>query len=517
MSGLGALWYADRCALLNDLRRVLRSPGRITVWIVYALSVAGLVFGRLILSRFGAPARAADIARADYFACALMATLALSLALGFGAIGIFRSRAEARFIIGSRIAAPLAIAYLQARESLARGRRLIFSFVYFILVFGPQRIGLLTVLADVVLIFAVVCAAAAIVVPRRLLARPAGIACMVAGLPLALLALAPALRDAVERSVLPLPPLASARILALLPAWHPGRLLLEAQPLALIAVVCVAAAAILLLASAGRDAYPELYALSMARIDRLERWRQRRSGPRAGAAPRAPAAAVAPAPRGSWIFVWKSVVEFRRRTPLPYVVGGAALWCVAGFAGARFIAASDGELFGALLALLVNVMLIAGIGAANGIAAEIRRPLFWLSATPLFERFCALALASIWRTVATLELIAAGYAAGGGSVLDTLLLGAGLPVLAALLAATGFAAFALFPSDADWRGPVAALRLLASLALLAPPAVLYALGATLGGAPLVGLGASSLLALIEAGALIGIAAWRLDGRVDRLA
>ena len=86
-----------------------------------------------------------------------------------------------------------------------------------------------------------------------------------------------------------------------------------------------------------------------------------------------------------------------------------------------------------------------------------------------------------------------------------------------LLAATGFAAFALFPSDADWRGPVAALRLLASLALLAPPAVLYALGATLGGAPLVGLGASSLLALIEAGALIGIAAWRLDGRVDRLA
>jgi hypothetical protein len=179
---------------------------------------------------------------------------------------------------------------------------------------------------------------------------------------------------------------------------------------------------------------------------------------------------------------------------------------------------SNGEvaLFSALIGVTVNVMLLVGISATSALSNEIRRPLFWLASAPLFDRLCALALARIWRTIATLEIVAAGYAAGGGGFVETLVIAAGLPALVALLAAVGFAVYALYPSTADWRGPVAALRLFVSIVLLAPVLALYFLVAAFS-SPVIALGAVVALALLEAAALLGIAAWRLDGHVDRLA
>jgi hypothetical protein len=161
-------------------------------------------------------------------------------------------------------------------------------------------------------------------------------------------------------------------------------------------------------------------------------------------------------------------------------------------------------------------MVVVGVGASSTLASEVRRPLFWLSPTPLFERLSALLLARIWQTVLLFEFAAAGIALGGGRPIQTLLFALGLPVLAALLAGVGFAAFALFPSAADARGPVALLRIGFSLVILIPPLALDAVGSALFGAALPALTAAALVALIEAGALVGIAAWRLDGHVDRL-
>jgi hypothetical protein len=521
VSALRALAYADWRALVNDVRRGVRSPGRITIWLGY-LAFLGFFFWSRAAARgpgsdFG---RAADVARADYFICALLATLVLSMASGLGAVGIFRSRAEARFIIGSPVPAPLAIAYLQAREALARGLRLLFSFIYFIILFGPRQVGLVAVAVDVILGFAIVSAAAAVAVPRRLLPRPAGIACALVCLPLAVLALAPAVRDAVEHAPLPLPQPLAGRILAIVPAWHPGHILLEPRPLWLIPVLAIAAGAIAFLASAGRDAYPELYALSMARIDRLDRLRQRPGETVVARAALRGSRNAVPAPSGVLVFVWRSVVEFGRRTKREYVVGGAVLCCIAGFVAAR-IEKADGEAFFATLAgVVVNVIVfigIIGITATNTIAGEIRRPLFWLAQAPLFERLCALALARIWSTIVTLELGALSFALGGGSALGTIFFALALPVLVALLAAVGFATFALFPGPVDLRGPVTVLRLALSTVLLIPPFVLAVLVDWLFDAALLGLVLAALLAIVEAGALIGIAAWRLDGHVDRLA
>lgn len=512
MNGLRALFYADARSLVNDVRRALRSPGRLALWLVYAAAIALFVASRGQSGRFAA-ARSADLVRADYFMSALLATLAFALAGGRGAIGIFRSRAEARFIIGSPVPAPLALAYLQAREALAQGRRLLFALVYFLFAFGPRSIGPLGMVADAVFVAATVCTAAAIVVPRRLLPPAAGIACAVVGTPLVLLALLPSIRDTVAGAPMPVP--FASRILAAIPAWHPGSVLLAPHPIWLIAVLAVAGAAVAVLACAGRDAYPELYALSVVRIDQLARRRLRRTAAAGPAIAQRSAVRTLPAPAGVLIFGWKSAIEFGRRRRPAVIGGGAVLAAAGGFVLARLTAADDGTPFVLLVGGFSNVLLVVGVGALNEIGREIRRPLFWLASTPLFERLCALALARIWPTVAAVELAAAGFALGGGTPGKTLILALGLPALVVLVAAVGFAAFALFPSSADSRGPVAVLRLVLSGAALLPPLVVFAAVAAFID-PALGLGTSIVLAAIEAGGLIGIAAWRLDGFVDRL-
>jgi hypothetical protein len=495
----------------------------LAIWCFYGVGLGFFTWSRSIVRRHaGGGGGSPDLVSADFFVCTLLVTIAVSLATGMGALGIFRSRAEARFIIGSPVPAPLAIAYLQTREALAIGARFLLTFVYFVLFFGPRHIGAVAIIADLLLVGAMFAAAAAVVVPRRLLRGPAAIVCAVTGSVGAIASAAPVLRDAVGNLPLALPaPLVSA-VLRIVPAVHPGRVLVEPNPVWLLGVIALAAGAIAILASAGRDAYPELYALSIARIDRIERWRARRSGAtlaeRVSRAPRStgrPATAFLGAPPGVLILVWKSIVEFRRQKQMAYIAGGAAGWCVVGFAAARLLAADD-ALFAAVTGAAINIMLVIGISATSSIAAEVRRPLFWLADSFLFERLASLGIAQAWRPVLSLELVALGFAAGGGNGIDLLLMVIGLPALVVLLVGVGFAAFAMFPSAADWRGPVMALRLGAAAVAIIPPFVVFGVGAAITGLAAASLLAAALIALIEACALVGIAAWRLDGRIDRL-
>jgi hypothetical protein len=528
---LGALVYADWRVLVNDARRVLRSPGRLALWALYAVGFICLMATRADIGRrhhSAPPGRVlqqavtpggADTLRADYFMCVLLVVLAVALVSGAGAIGIFRSRAEARFVIGSPVAAPLAIAYLQARESLSQGTRILVSFLYFIFVFGPRQLGPIAVAADLVFVIAMIGAAAAVVVPRRLLPPPAGIICAVVGVPLGLLALAPAVRDAVTQSPLPLPAIFT-QVAAAIPAWHPGYVLLDPQPQPLLIVLGVAATAIAILASSGRDAYPELYALSIARMDHSERrqlrWTSNAATPKAtpAKAVRDRVRSVPGPPAGVLVIVWKSVVEFRRGTTRGLVIGGAIAWCIAGFSLAHVDASVGASV---IFTGIANVLIFSGLAATSTLAAEIRRPLFWLAPSPLFDRLCALAVGRTWRTVFTLELSAVGFAAGGGGLNATLALAVAFPVLALLQTGAGFAVFALFPSAGDARGPAMMLRLIVAFVMLAPPLVAFGIVVLGFGVPITaGIGAAVVIAFVEAGALVGLAAWRLDGHVDRL-
>ncbi len=89
--------------------------------------------------------------------------------------------------------------------------------------------------------------------------------------------------------------------------------------------------------------------------------------------------------------------------------------------------------------------------------------------------------------------------------------------LLGLTRAVGVAVFALLPNALDQRGPAVLLRLVVAYALVAPPAALAAGAGWLTGSLLAACAVGLVLAAAEAGVLLGFAAWRLAGRVDRLA
>ncbi len=513
MNDLGTLLYADWRTLINDVRRALRSPGRIVLWTFYGLSIVFFFVSRALYRNVrGGSGAFSDTARADYLVCALIGAIALALAFGNGRIGIFRSRAEARFIVGSRMPAAVAIVYLQARESLGRALRFLSSLVYLGFILGPRHLAPFAVLADFALIIALLAAAGAINAPRRLASQSWAIVCTIVGIPLALAAIAPALRD----SLLVFPLSANiVEIRRILPQLHPGNVLLVPSPLPIVAALALAATAIAVLAAAGRDAYPELYALSLAGIDRTEVLATR-FGRRKVAVEPAAVVARLPAPPGVMIIVWKSIVEFRRTyATIRAVVIGAAIWVALGFGLARFGAGDISRFWATLFVVAFGLLFFWSVSATTALATEVRRPLFWLSTATLFERLMALCAARIWRATFTFELVTAGFLAGGGAPLGALALGVVMPAFVALMTSIGFAAFALMPNASDERGPGSGLRVIVAFFLLIPVgAIGGVVGAFFGALP--SFAAMTVFMLAEAFTLVGAATWRIDGRIDRL-
>ncbi|GAC1408784.1 MAG: hypothetical protein NVSMB64_17360 [Candidatus Velthaea sp.] len=511
MNDVRALAYADWRALVNGVRTIRASPGRLVAWLLYVILIAAFIVTRAI-----APAQrvTADLARADYLMCLLAAGLLLSFAFGRSGWGLFRSRVEAHFIVGSPIRAPLAASYLLARDSIARMSRTMTSSVYALFIFAPRSIGGWQAASDVVLIAALLIAGSAILVPRQLVTGAKSAVLAIAGAAIAALAALPAIRDAVVGYSLfaPLAPVA-----ARLPAWHPGLVLLTWNAVWVVAAIVAAVAALAWLALVAHDAYPELFALSVARIDDAKRVSARRGSARAAAGSALPVVSAGAAPRGVLAYVWKSAVEYRRRFSVRALAAIAAGGLGAGYAFARLSRVDDGALFGAFFGVVVTSTIVFSSVAARALAAELRRPMFWLSPAWLIERIGALAVGRWWPSASCAVLAAIGFTAGGGSLVQVLALGVGLPALFFLVNAIGFASFALMPKEMDQRGPLALARIALAYALIVPPVGVFGAATLALDAPLPGLLGATLIGAVEAAALLGFAAWRLDGRIDRLA
>ena len=508
LAQIRALMFADWCALQTNINRIRRSPGRCFLWCAYALSLIVLTVTRAFI---GSSARPTSVLyQADSIVGAVVIAFGYSLVSGRTAIALFRTRVEARFIIGSLVRAPLAIAYLQSREALSAALRYSFVFVYVLFIVAPRSVGVVTALADLVLSIGIFAAGATLAVLRRLLGRGAGFAWAIVGIALCMLAAAPLARDAVVQLPAYVPPAFAVWILAVIPPWHPGSVLLAPDPRVFAGIITIALAGVCALAAAGRDAYPELYAFAVARIELREFARP--SAVRAAVAMHRPAFVI-PAP-GALAFVWKSVIEFRRTVRTAYAAGGALTLVVAGFGAAHFFGPHD-DIFPTALAIFANLLVLSGNQLALRLAVELRRPLFWLAPDSLFKRFCGLAVGQTWQRTLASILVGVGYGLGGGSLNRLLLLWLAIPAFIVLVTATGFAAFALFPNVADQRGPAVALRSFSSVLLLIPPAVVFVVAGVLI-APRVGLIGATLLAFVESGCLIGFAARQLDGRIDRV-
>ena len=515
MTTLGALFYADARSFVNQLREIRRAPGRALFWLVFALVVVAMIVFRAVRAT-----HAAGFTRGfgngfvvDMLACIGVLAFGLVLAAGDRYAGLFAHPAEARFIIDSPATPFIATIYVQARQIARGGARQAIGLFYFAVVYLPATLPPASLIRDLILLAGVAGLIAAVPLARQLLARrfvppatAAGIACILAGL-------IPPLRFAAIQLSRTLPQ--AAWLARHLPRWHPGRILLApagAQYAAIGLALACTCALFAYVALAARDAYPELYELSMKRIARTERlrgrpfaWAMRSTG-----APVRAASVMTGAPPGVAIFLWRAWTEYRRTNSVRATGVETALLLVAGYALGRLAQLTDPEPLVAFAWSLGNIVFIIAVMRSAMLATELRRPLFWLSGATLFERLCALAVAQSWRLIGWCLLAGIGLAAARASA--TLVAAALVTGPSALLLAVaiGYASYALLPNNIDQRGPLLFVRLMLGYILIVPPIAAGIVFGLFGHAVLGALGIAAGVTLLEAGVLVGFAAWRLD-------
>ena len=519
MNDLTALTYADRRAFVNGLAAIRRRPWRAVLWALWIATIAA--FAWLRTSHPAAPVRGfslGELAVQDVWICGMIVLFGVVLAAGSARMtGFFSSRAEALMLVRAPTPAPLVTVYLQLRTL---GLTLVRSFArlaYLILIAVPVDAGPLGLAREVLFLGAATVAVVSVPLPRALARGRWRLACVAAGSAIALLGALPLVRDGLLLTHAP-----SAIALAQrLPAWHPGMLLAAVAhgdliPVAMTFAVALAAGAIFTLAA--RDAYPELYALSLARIE----WRERTDARNGRIAPRialkrAPSAAHGRVPRGALALIWIEALTWTRRVP-PALSALVAVVAIAVGAGLALFARQNNTLGAAITFFIIVANITIAFASAAGVrlAPDLRRPLFWLGEASLYARLAAWGYASLWRDAIVVLLAGAGYVTVAGRWPLPATLVAGTLALLILTRAVGLAVFALVPNALDQRGPAVGLRLLLAYALVAPAAAPAFLAAIVtGSAPIAAL-VGLLGAIGEAALLLAFAAWRLAGRVDRL-
>ena len=515
MNEIGALLYADSRTVVNAIRDIRRSRGRIVIWVLAAV----LFVSWMALRAHNPMRRVANVgatAQADLFACVAIGAFGFFLARGSRFVGLFANATEARWIVSLPVSPFAAALYVQVRALITGGARFVLALAIFSAFYLPSGLSNAEVLRDTFFELLALLATGAVLLPRRLAHGPAAAACTVAGYACIALAAIPLLRDAAFAFHVPW--LGAARSL---PAWHPGTVLIEPlgahSVLVGAAMLAIAAAALAALGLAARNALPELYALSIERLERSgggKRLPFARFG--AGREPRVrvhrPSVANASrVPGGVAVFVWKAWTEYRRRATTRGTVLEAAGLILAGYVAGRLLGSTHPAVW-VSIAVVVGQLEITFLSMTAGIsvAAELRRPVFWLSDASLAERLAGLLAGRVWRAAAWFGLFALGLASGHARLAPKLFALVTGPALLVLCVAIGFAAFAAFPNDVDQRGPLTVLRMYVSYLVVLPPvAAGVAAGYVLHSVPL-GLSIIAAGALAEAALLVAFAARRLD-------
>lgn len=516
MTTLRALLYADARSFVNQLREIRRSPARAVLWLFFGILIAAMIVLRVMRASRG-PATPAghDVGdfRTDAIVCGILLLLGVVIATGNRYAGLFAHPAEARFIIGSPATPFVATLYVQARQILLGSVRQAFGLLYAALIYLPEALPAVALVRDIVLILVAFMLIAAVPLARQLLARPFVPLAIAAGTIAICVAPLPLIRDAVT-TFAPATPVGN--ILARLPAFHPGRILLAdagIQFAAIAALLACAAGLFVYVARGARDAYPELYELSMKRIARTERLRGGIVMAALQRTPRGPERSESlarGAPPGVAIFIWRAWTEYRRTNSVRSTTIETAVLLGGSYAIARLTAATEPETVIALAAPFVNIAFIIAFMRSASLASELRRPMFWLSGATLFERLCALAVAQGWRIIGWCLLAGIGLAAGNAPAPIVVACAIAGPALVLLAGAIGYASYALLPFDVDQAGPLRLFRLLIGYALVVPPIAAGIAVAIFERVTVVALGAASATTLLEAAVLLGFAAWRLD-------
>ncbi len=520
MSALWALSFADRRALRNVLRTLRRRPGRLAFWSLYLISMLGVAVMKLLPFPGRTAPTAVTIASRDFWVCGMAIAFGAALATGLARwLGAFSSRAEALLI--TRAAAPplLVAAYLQVRAMIVTVGRGAAQYAYLILITLPSARHPGALLAQLAFFAASGAAITSVPLPRALARGPSRLALIAAGTAVMIAAAFPLALDGLRVLAFP----ETAELLARAPAVHPGAVLdaiaggawwLAAIPLA------VAACATGAFVAVSRDAYPELYELSVANLEqRTARGRRAARKPYA-VSPQVQAAARRGATRiglrGALALLWIDTLMFRRRVSLAVsatVVGVALLAGVAlALITRRFPA------LGLTVGVTAVPMVMLALASTAGVqlTAVLRMPLFWLGGVPLAARLTVWIAGGLWRDVLVVGAAALGFAALSHDAREPAVAVVAIATVLALTRAVGVAVFAILPNPLDQYGPAVMLRGLLFVSLLAPPTVAAGFALAFTESLTASLVWAVVIALAESALLIRFAASRLAGGLDRL-
>jgi len=510
------LAYLDSHQFLHRLQTIFRSPGRAIMYLLIAGWFVMMSFFRAHTSAPLAVTVPEPFASAIMFAfIALLGIIMYGAASGF--VGVFSSAADARFLCGSHLSETAVVTWLQLRRCANVVLRTALAVLFYALVLPAGRHVSITGLVGLSIIAATLFTTATAVPMLKLravagarVAQTIAAAIVAAGLlPLAVLLgslLDPALgryAEDVQRT-------------------HAGvaiNALFHGSGSALGSFYAAAAGMLALSFAAGRDLYPELYSSSL----RVLAYRQRRRRlPGILTAERAYQAA-APSrftffenASGAWTIAWKEWIAFARAPGAKRMFLVGLIGCITAGAILGSAARHSRDPIGTatvMVTSIANVVIIfITIASSFGLAADLRKPLWWMGPDPIWLRLLAWVLATSWRLSIC---IAAGTIVFAATLGIYAIAYAGIPIAIAIsvyLRSIGLALYALLPSGLDQRGPLAMLRTLLTY-LFSLPAIAAAVTTgvlTRSFAPAVVAGIAC--ALCEALVLIVFAAARIQGR-----
>jgi hypothetical protein len=528
VNDVAALVYLEARMALNKFRRVLHQPGRLALWIIFLVWFVVFLFARVLRVSGGQYVLVPEAAH-DFFAFVPAVYIAvLGMQIRSGARrppATFAYPADARFLFGSRLPHVLVVFWLQLRETAFQGSRLFMILFFFSWNLAASTTGLVT--STIALLCAYIIGFGlrlpVFLIQRRVPRAPFatfGAALIASG---ALTLLFPLALAFVSGN------LGLGFISAHTFVFPPGSWIVAALTgdiRALLVLVAVASAVVAAGSVAASDAYPELWEASSRLYARRslaasgrglwnrEAWRElRETDPdrKAPAIERVVSVSGERAPVGALTVFWKEWIALRRapgglRWPIFWLVGACLFGYIAG------IAAGDLAFFVLLgpLVALANIVIIIGSQSTISLGGELRRPMFWLGHSLLRNRVLAWILGTTLRIGPPLvvAIVVSGIAMHSWTIAL-----AAVPIIIVglfLIQSIGVASYVILPGRNDLRGPGFMLRIFATYVLIAPPAIAWAFTQLYSQSAMAGLAAGSVVAFVEAWALVTFAAARLS-------
>lgn len=514
MKDFAALAYLDAHLMLHRIQTAMRQPARAIFYLLFAAWFVVMGF-----FRSHAPSPIASVTVSEPYASAIMfAFLALAGTIMYGAasgfVGAFSSTADARFLCGSHLSEMAVVTWLQLRRSATVVIRTAIGVLFYSFILWTGSRGNVTGLIGIAVIGGTLLVTATAVPMLKLratagapFAKTFAAAIVAAGLlPVAIL-LGSLLEPALTRWAEPI---------IRLGAGFATNALFHGNSLAIGALYAAAAATLLLSFLSGRDLYPELYASSM----RILEYRTRRRRPTLFSErsyQSAPArSSVFEGARGAWTIAWKEWIAFVRAPGARRMFWVGLIGCT--LAGAifgnvaRHSSNPTSTAIGFSIGVANMVIIFITIASSFGLAADLRKPLWWMGPDPIWLRLFAWVLATSWRLSICIGAAALVFALmlglGGGAAVA-------IPIaiaIAVYLRSIGLALYALLPAGLDQRGPLAMLRAFLTYLFAVPAIAMTAIFGALTHSLLIAAGAGIICALGEALLLIVFAAARIQGR-----